>query len=185
MASSVLRVARFFGVTPTDLPLLGRAHALAMSPRIAVLDDDRHPLYLHPGRTMLILLRDVGVTDPVVLAAAAVTESEDPAFQVARSDVRAVLGDEVADLAGRIPMPDSERLMEDLITGDDRLRLVALAERLDHVRHAHMRDDVDDVWRRATHAQARDVYMPIAERTHPRLAQRYRSWCRAFARKLA
>lgn len=183
MAASVARTARSFGVPVASLPLIDRAHALAMAPRMAALADDHHPLYLHPGRTMLILLRDAQVTDPVVLAAAATTESEDEAFRISAEEVRAALGGEVAELVGRVPMPDSERLAEDLVTGDEKLRLVALAERLDHVRHAHLRD-TDDAWRRAAHAQARDVYLPIAQRTHPRLAQRYLHWCRAYARKL-
>jgi (p)ppGpp synthase/HD superfamily hydrolase len=183
MASSVVKTARSFGVPPADLPLLQRAHAMAMEPRVAALDDDHHPLYLHPGRTMLVLMRDAGVTDPVLLAAAAVTESEDEAFRIPVSRVRAELGDGVADLVIRVPKPGSERLAEDLVAADERLRLVALAERLDHVRHAHLRD-TDDAWRRAAHAEAQAVYLPVAERTHPRLAQRYRHWCRAYGRKL-
>ena len=47
----------------------------------------------------------------------------------------------------------------------------------------HLRD-ADHAWRSVVHAQAESVYLPVAERTHPRLAQRYRHWCRTFARRL-
>ena len=83
MAASVLRTARTFGMPREDLPLLSRAHALAMEPRVAALADDHHPLYLHPGRTVLVLLRDAEVRDVVLLATAAVTESEDARFRIA------------------------------------------------------------------------------------------------------
>lgn len=181
MAASVVRTARSFGVRVQDLPLLSRAHAIAMEPRVAQLHQ-RDPAFLHPGHTVLILLRDARVTDASVLAAAAVTETEDDFLRIGMDVVREALGDEVADLVARVPAPGSERLAEDLVTADERLRLVALAERLDHLRHAHLRE-ADEAWRRAAHAEAQAVYLPVAERTHPRLAQRYRHWCMAFGRR--
>ena len=183
MAASVSRTARTFGVSREHLPLLSRAHALAMEPRVAALADDHHPLYLHPGRTVLVLLRDAEVRDAVALVAAAVTESEDVRFRIGIDTVRDALGEDVAALRSRIPLPGSERLAEELVTGDERLRLVALAERLDHLRHAHLRE-ADEDWRRGALAEAQAIYLPVAERTHPRLAQRYRHWCTAFARRL-
>jgi (p)ppGpp synthase/HD superfamily hydrolase len=155
-----------------------------MRPRVRALDDDHDPLYLHPGRTVLILLRDAGVTDPTVLAAAAVTESEDDAFRIANAEVRAAVGDEVADLVGRVPMPRTDTLAEALVTADERVRLVALAERLDHARHAHLRE-ADEAWKRELHEEIGAVYLRVAERTHPTLAQRYRHWWRVFGRRLA
>jgi len=183
MAASVVRTARSFGVDPSALSLVSRAHALAMEPRVRVIDDDHHPLFLHPGRSVLILLRDARVTDASTLAAAAVTESEDAEFRIDSGEIRAHLGADVADLVVRVPLPRVESLAEDLLSADERVRLVALAERLDHLRHAHLRE-TGDAWRRALHAEATAVYLPIAERTHPRLAQRYRHWCRTFARRL-
>lgn len=183
MAASVVRTARSFGVVPEGISLLSRAHALAMEPRVRALDP-RHPLLLHPGRTVLILLRDASASDPVLLATAAVTESEDDAFRLDPRAVRRELGDGVAELVTSVPLPGSETFVEDLVAASERVRLVALAERLDHARHAHVRD-ADEGWRRAMHEQAKAVYLPLAERTHPRLAQRYRHWCRAFARRLA
>ena len=61
------------------------------------------------------------------------------------------------------------------------VRLVALAERLDHLRHAHLRQDLGaarEAWERASR-----VYLPVAERTDRTLARRYASWCRTFPRR--
>ena len=187
MAASLARTARSLGVEPEGLDLLSRAHALAMGPRVAALDDDHHPLYLHPGRTVLVLLRDAGVTEPRLLAAAALVESEDADLRVDLSAIAvpqaaSSLGDPVCDLVRSVPSADSGSLAEDLVTADRDVRLLAVAERLDHLRHAHLRGDAK--WHAAIHAQAVAVYQPIAERTDPRLAGRYRHWRRAFERRL-
>src|SRR3990172_7243721 len=85
----------------------------------------------------------------------------------------------------------SVRMSEDGIRGlsrahalaPDPVRLVALAERLDHLRHAHLRDAGHE-WRALVHAEAEAIYLPVAMRTHPRLTQRYQHWCSAFGRRL-
>jgi (p)ppGpp synthase/HD superfamily hydrolase len=184
MAASVARAARSFGVGLEGVRRVGRAHALAMAPRMAGLAADRHPLYLHPGRTVLVLLRDVGVVDPTLLAAGALVESEDPILRVAMDDVRAAMGEDVAVLVAAVPVPGREALAEELVVAPEPVRLLALSERLDHMRHAHLRD-ADDLWRRAVHEEAMRVYLPVAERTHAGLATRYRHWGEAFARRLA
>ena len=57
------------------------------------------------------------------------------------------------------------------------IRLIALAERLDHARHLHLREPVH--WR-PFHEGIGAIYAPIAERTHPRLAGRYAWWLTTF-----
>jgi len=182
MAASLVRAARFTGVSADGVRAISRAYALAMEPRVATFEDDHHPLFLHPGRSVLVLLRDVSCVDGPLLAAAALVESEDAELRIAAADVRAGLGGEVADLVEAVPMPGTGSLAEALVTADERVRLLALAERLDHLRHAHLRE-ADEGWRAAAHAEARSIYWPVAERTHPRLAQRYEHWCRTFARR--
>ncbi len=179
MAASVARTLRSHGMDAAGLSLLNRAHALAMEPRLGLIDDERHPMLLHPGHTALVLVHDVGARDAGLLAAAAVTESEDGAFRVERARVRAVLGDRVAELASAVPEARAPDLAEALVTASREVRLVALAERLDHLRHAHLRTDPE--WGRAAHREAMHVYLPVAERTDERLAARYRYWCRKFA----
>lgn len=184
MAAALARTARQFGVAQDGIVRLSTAHALAMVPRVEALDNQRHPVYLHPGHTALVLLRDVGLRDPVALCASTLTESEDDALRISLELVRREVGMDVADLVAAVPMPRREALAEELVVAPERVRLVALAERLDHLRHAHMRKDVSRSWRRAIHEEAMRVYLPVAERTHAKLAARYRHWGKAFARRL-
>jgi len=183
MAASLVRTARSHGIDADGVDLMSRAHALAMVPRVAALEDDHHPLYLHPGRTMLVLLRDAGVTDATVLAASALVESEDEAFRVDEEAMSSSVDAAVLRIVRAVPASGSEGLAESLVTADKAVRLVAVAERLDHLRHAHLRDETDQ-WPRI-HAEALAVYLPIAERTDARLAGRYRHWSRTFERRLS
>jgi len=184
MAVSVANTATAAGLPDDAVELLGRAHALAMAPRIAALDDDHHPAYLHPGRNALVLLRDVGAVPVEVLCAAAVHETEDPELRVGLEAIRAELGDAIADMVASFPLPDDERLLERLVTLERGPLLAALAERLDQFRHAHMRRDRDVAWRRRLHAEAGEGWAPVADRTHPRLADRFHHWHDAMGRRL-
>lgn len=181
MAVSLERTARGLRLPEGAIDLVARAYALAMRPREAALDE-HDPAYLHPGRSVLVLLQDVGPLPAEVLAAAAVHESEKPRFRTPLADVREALGDDVADLAGSIPLPGDEELTTRLVTLGEGARLVALAERLDHLRHAHLRDAPE--WWRTLRTEVESTWAPVAERTHPRLADRYRAWLRAMGRRL-
>ena len=182
MAASVSSAAAGRGLVPDEVDLLGRAHALAMEARVLALDDDHHPAYLHPGRTVLVLLRDVDVVPLEALCAAAVHETEDDHLRVQSEAVRGALGDAVAAIVDSLPLPGDERLLERLVTLEQGPLLAALAERLDQLRHAHLRPDHE--WWRAIHEEAGAVWVPVAERTHPRLADRYRHWRRTFGRRM-
>lgn len=183
MAASLVRAGRFFGMTEAGVARLSTAHALAMQPRVVKLDNQRHPAYLHPGHTTLILLQDVGVVDAPFLAAAALLESEDDDLRVGLDSVRAVVGDDVADIVTTVPTPGPADLVERLVTAPEAVRLVALAERLDQARHAHLRE-ADGAWRRALLDEVLQIYLPVAERTHAKLAARFRHWSTAFGRRL-
>ncbi|MGD2070983.1 MAG: hypothetical protein PVI57_20105 [Gemmatimonadota bacterium] len=199
MGRRLRRSARRAGVGPGGATFLEALHACAMEPRRAALADPRHPDFLHPGRSALILLLDGGVTavdalaatvvldtarpglappdDVVERVAAAAAPDETPADGLDRvATARAALG-----LRRAVPRPDATDLTEALVVAPEPVRLVALAERLDHLRHAHLRGDPGAA-RRAL-GQAFEVYLPVAERTHPVLARRYASWCRTFARR--
>ena len=182
MAASVERAGRAYGLAPEAVELVGRAYELGMERRRGVLDE-HDPAYLHPGRCILILLQDVGLLPAAVLAAAAVHESEEPRFRTPTADVSEALGREVADLVASIPLPGDEQLAAQLVTLVEGARLAALAERLDCLRHAHLRQD--PLWWRALREETRAAWAPVAERTHPRLADRYRAWLRAMDRRLA
>lgn len=183
MDASVARAARASGLAAPDIDTLRRAHALAMQPRIRILEDDHHPAYLHPGRSALILLRDVGPLPVETLVVAAAHETQDSDLRVSAASVREALGDAAAEIVESLPLPGDERLLERLVTLAEGARLAALAERLDQLRHAHLRDDLAGLWP-AMHEEAGAVWLPVAERTHPRLATRFRHWHGAFAGRL-
>jgi (p)ppGpp synthase/HD superfamily hydrolase len=182
MAASVASAARGRGISSEDVERLGAAHTLGMEPRLAALQDDHDPAYLHPGRTVLVLLQDVGEVPVDALCAAAVHESERADLRVSPDAVRDALGHRVAQIVSALPLPRDPRLLERLVTLDEPSVLVALAERLDQLRHAHLHLDLS--WWRAIYDEATAVWVPVAERTHPRLADRFRHWHRTFGRRL-
>lgn len=182
MAASLTRTARTSGVPAAGMRLLAAAHARAMEPRVAVFDDDHHPAYLHPGRTALILLRDVGVAEGALLAAATLVESRDARLRVPLAEVERVAGPEVRAHVASVPLAGAAGLAERLVTLPGDALLVALAEHLDHLRHAHL-DPEKRGWPEL-HAEASAVWGPLAERAHPVLARRYAHWIRTFAKRL-
>jgi hypothetical protein len=190
MIRRVVFTARTTGVADEGLTLLEWACRTALELREAALDDDHDPHYLHPARSALILLQDTGELNPVLLAAAVLTESQRPDLALADAMLRescpiafrARLGPVLA-LRGAIPAADDPARLEELVAADEAVRRVALAERLDHVRHVHMWPAGGDV--RAMLAEVEALWEPLAIRTHERLARRFRRWSVGTGRKLA
>jgi hypothetical protein len=181
MEGRVARTLEDVGISPEGVALVVGAHRHAMYARLQHLPDPHHPEFLHPGRTVLILVLDTALRDPVALAAAALVESERPALRADVALVRDVLGDPVARFVADVPL-DEEGLAEALVTAPHEVRMVALAERLDHCRHAKFW--TERAARVRIHEQAEAVLGPIAERTDPALARRFAHWAGAFARTL-
>lgn len=177
------RTALAAGIDAEGRRLVSAAFRVAMIPRLAAIDDDHHPDYLHAGRSTIVLLDDVALFEPVALAAACLLDTRRPELQASDADAAADVGGEVLAFRSMVPRAGSERLLEDLLTQEAAVVLVALTERLDHLRHAHLWGAADEA--REAHAEASRVYLPIAERAHTVLAGRYRHWCRTFAEKLA
>ena len=166
-----------------DVGLVSDAYHIAMRPRLQFLPDVFHPDMLHPARTALILIENARCTDSGLLAAAQVTETLLPELRVGSDDV-AALGDDVAQIAGAVPNPldcDRESLVEQLVTAEPEIAMIAVAERLDHARHLHMREDA--AWR-DYYDETVAVYLPLADRVHEELARRLERWARAFQRRL-
>ena len=183
MARSVAGAARAHGIEGADLDLVNRAYALAMKPRVAMLDDDHHPAYLHPGRSVVILLQDVGPLSSATLAVAAVLESQDSDLRLPVESVTEALGASASASAAAIPFPGDARLVERLIDLDGDLALAALAERLDHLRHLHLRSDLRKTWAHH-HEEVTEVWLPFAQRTHPKLGSRFAHWARTFGTRI-
>ncbi|NIR34756.1 MAG: hypothetical protein GWN71_01690, partial [Gammaproteobacteria bacterium] len=168
MGRSLSSAARAQAASEADVEALGRAFGLAMAPRLEALDDDHHPAYLHPGRSALILLRDVGAVDVSVLILACLHESVDESWRVPPEEIQATLGAAAVRAMASIPLPGDERLAERLLTLGPGLSLAAVAERLDHLRHLHQREDLLDLWA-GTYEEVVATWLPFARRVHPRL----------------
>jgi (p)ppGpp synthase/HD superfamily hydrolase len=181
MSDRVERTLRTAGVDYSGRDLIGTAIETAMSRRLAVIDDDHHPDYLHPGRTVVILLDDVGLAEPVALAAAGLLETRRDDLEAPDGEVSERVGPAVTEFRSAVPRPGSATLLEDLLASEPDVVLVALVERLDQVRHAQFWGNRSEA--RAAHEEACEVYLKMAERTHAKLAARYASWCRAFGER--
>ena len=187
MGDRVLRTFEEKGGDPAMAPLLRALHACTVQHRGARFEDDHDPAFLHPGRSALILLIDLEKTDLRPLAAALLHDSDDADLTPAIPAIEEALdryappsigvGELLEDVAS-LPETQDDSLAERLVLLDDDLRAAALAERLDHLRHLHLRD-VDPA-ARAGWREARDVWLPVAERTDPVLARRYGWWVRRF-----
>lgn len=184
MAARVLREAGnrgVRGIEDHENGVLGRALELAMAPRLALLADDHHPAYLHPGRTVIILLQDTPERDPTLLAAAALVESDQAVLRVALQEIQDVVGQGVVDVVDQVPRLPGDEVLERLLGVPPEVARLALAERLDHLRHLHL--DEDMARRRRMHREAQEIYAPLAHRVDAVLARRYDWWCRMFARR--
>lgn len=144
--------------------------------RDATVEDDHDPRYLHPARTIRIMIADGECRSVDALAAAAFVDTVDTQLQPPAPD-------RLRHLIEAVPSPATERdeLLERLITADIHAALIAVAERLDQARHIHLRRDID--WP-SFHAEVRAVYAPAARRIAAPVARRLDRWADAFERRL-
>jgi (p)ppGpp synthase/HD superfamily hydrolase len=175
------RTARRLGIPESGQALVLDAFRVAMEPRRSRITEDHHPDYLHPARTALILMDDTGLANAELLAVALFVETRDPELAAPERAISRV-SPMVAGLVARVPAPSSqgETLLESLLALGPGLAAVALAERLDHARHLHLRDRAE--WG-DYHALTSEVYAPVAARTDPALASRIGWWCDTFRRR--
>ncbi|MEE8147305.1 MAG: hypothetical protein V3T24_06850, partial [Longimicrobiales bacterium] len=87
MADRVDQTAAGAGLDQSGRDLIGTAMEAAMAPRLAGFDDDHDPEYLHPGRTVVVLLDDAGFADPVALAAACLLDTRRGDLEAPDSEV--------------------------------------------------------------------------------------------------
>lgn len=181
MAHKLAVYAARAGVPETGLLL--DAYYIAVRPRLARTGNVFHVDVLHPARNALILLEHTACRDVRVLAAAALTETFDPTLRAPAADQQA-LGADVVALADAVPRPDGEEdeLLEALLVAEPDVIRIALADRLDHARHLHMRARPlwNDYFR-----QTVSVYLPVAARTEHELFLRFERWAGAFQRRLS
>lgn len=178
MAERVALAARRAGIDDDGVRQILTAYLSAMRVRDRVIEDEHQIDYLHPGRTALILIEDLGVMNAEIVAAATLLESLHDELRVDIAGDPAI-DSGVSSLVERIPTPgrSGELLIEDLLVAEPEIRTIALAEWLDQVRRLHLRPT--EYWE-GQYALTSAVYLPIAERTDRLLAQRFNWWCRVF-----
>lgn len=183
MARSLRAALTARGHGRDDRDTILQAFSLAMKPRIAELPDDHHPAWLHPARSVLILLHDATGVDPVTLIVAALHDSLDTRLRVAPDEIERRFGSRPARGLESIPLPGDEQLLERLLLLGPELALAALAEQLDQLRHLHLREDLVDDWT-GLHSETSAAWIPFAARINPALHRRYQHWGRVFGRRL-
>jgi hypothetical protein len=180
MEARVVRTLEDAGLDAGAVQLVRAAHELAMEPRRAQLTM-HHPDFLHPGRTVLVLVVDCGFHDSVGLAAAALLETERPELRADPIRLRSTAAQDVTAWLDSIPLPGAA-LAEELLSAPRPVQLVALAERLDQCRHAKFWADPHAKRRILEEVEA--SYGPIAQRVDEALGRRFAHWAWAFGRSL-
>lgn len=163
-------------VGAVDADTIAAALETALRARDRAIDDDHDPRYLHPARTIRIAIADGPCTNTGALAAGAFIDTVD-AWLVPEPPAPLKPWVDAVPVAGA----DRDLLLERIITADPDAAVIALAERLDQVRHVHLRHDRDA---RAAHAEVRAICIPAARRVSAVIARRFEHWADAFERKL-
>ncbi|HEX2166277.1 MAG TPA: hypothetical protein VHG09_03465 [Longimicrobiales bacterium] len=164
-------------VMPDSLANIVRGALIeSLALRDANVDDDHDPRYLHPARTIRIMIADGECRSVDALAAAAFVDTVD-------SDLVPPPPERLRGMVDAIPDPDSAgaELLERLVTAEIDVGLIAVAERLDQARHIQLRHDIDA---RPFLEQVRSVYAPAARRIAAPIARRLDRWADAFERRL-
>jgi hypothetical protein len=110
-------------------------------------------------------------------------ESCDAELRVTSARVAELVGPSLAAAIESIPLPGDENMIERLVALGPGVSLAALAERLDHLRHLHLRADRMDSWA-DIHDEVLRAWLPFAQRVHPLLTRRYAHWARTFAARI-
>jgi hypothetical protein len=183
MRQRVLDRATHEALSYADLQLLDASLSAALSHRDSLLPDDHDIDALHPARSVLILMDDARVADPVALAAAALMESERPDLDAVATG-GCTPPDAVRQALARMPSHKTiplDVLLESLLPLEPDLMAAVLSERLDHARHLHLR--ARELWRAGLEVEEA-VYLPLAARYGGLIERRYARWHRAFTARI-
>jgi len=181
MAVRLRRTALHAGLTDADVDRLVHCYEWVVEPRSRAFGNPRHPDLLHPGRTALILLEDVALTDADAIAAGILYDARWPGLSPSDEQAAALAGARAAVLRTQFPGREADPLeiREALVTADPAACLAALAEQLDHARHLHLAPP--GVWHAVFERTL--AFQPVALRAHPQMAHRYARWTGMFERR--
>jgi hypothetical protein len=184
MAARLERAVQRTGNDAGAAAAIGRAFRAAIDARAPTIDEPEHFAFLHPARNALILLEDVYGVPVHVAAAGVLLDGEHPALMLPPAAWAQAAGAAAAGLLSDVPLSgaiaDDAELLEALLACDRPVRLLALADRLDFIRHLHLDTGAD---RHAAHARTGSVFLPIAQRTDPLFVRRFEWWLGTFARR--
>lgn len=192
-AAMVARIGselRMRGIDASGQGLVREVLVRVLEGRTALPGGEEDPAFLHPARTILILMDDAALLDPVALAASSLIDRwigfpchlPESACGLLPSGIRAFW-----DLLppGRAGETDPDRLREALERLPVPLRAGVLSSGLDRIRHLHLDVAGGPVSAGGVIEEARGVLAPMAEHTFPVLDRRFRWWLRRVAPGLA
>ncbi len=178
------------GLAPKEASLAMESFRMAMDLRGAfVVEEDDHR-FLHPARSLLVLLQDGGERRPDLLAAAPLVESLEPDLlgevaAVAPEPIEAVLAGLPAlpGGLGETAGPDAEaRWLEELVLAEPGIQKLILSEALDQLRHLHLRPD--GPFRNRILRRAEGILVPLAHRVGGALDRRMGWWWNRVGQRL-
>lgn len=187
MVARLERTLDVYGIPVEDRLKILRAHGEAGVFREGhVPPDEDHPDWLHPGRTLLVLLEDGKVRDPQVLSLA---PSLDQLYPVRiPSSPRNTL-DEIGfpflggGLGGHADADEDQQWLEAALELEPALLTLLVAEGLDQVRHLHLLPP--SAFRTQFVGRGVNLLAPLAYRIGGTLERRFRWWTRRVAPTLA
>jgi len=182
------------GMADGEWALIRGALREAMAPRepsVGILPSEEHPDFLHPGRTVLILLSDLELRVPELLVLGALAESRNLRLRLSEAVILSRFRSRWVEEWLALPLPPWREapatarvgeLLEALVLASREVRTIVLAEALDHLRHAHLLESAEE--QVATRTLAESVYAPLASRTDPVLERRLQWWVRRVGSRL-
>ncbi|MEW6777364.1 MAG: HD domain-containing protein [Bdellovibrionota bacterium] len=155
---------------PAGRPYLECVHRLAARVHAGEEEGEGIPYILHPLRVALVLWEEARCADPVVLAAALLHDALEHDHRLTVAELKSVAGEEAAALvrqltfehkrSGAVPVAVSRiRYLETLRRGNDPLKLLKMADRLDGLRRCVRTKDERGLRKRL--AQEKYDYAPL------------------------
>jgi hypothetical protein len=181
MAARLITAARRAGFDDHSAHRIAAFFEAVMVTRAATFPDEHDPQFLHPGRTALILMDDVGTRDVATILAAMALDSVHVELTPSAAQLAAWGAEEAVPILDEIAScAEGDALLENFLAASVEAREAVLAERLDHARHLHLSGPAD--WP-AFHERVVLVHLPLATRTDPTLERRYRWWTSMFRKR--
>jgi hypothetical protein len=187
MATRIERALEGHGFLEGEREAVLTAHGEAGLFRAGFLPpDEDHPDWLHPGRTLLVLLEDGGVRDPELLKLGAGLDQREPAWIPVDTRQTLVAADFpffATGFGGEVHPEEEAHWLEAALLLDSGLLTLMVAEGLDLVRHRHLLPPTPVRLRAAQRGV--NLLTPLAYRVGGTLERRFRWWTRRVAPTLA